>query len=210
MTTLLQAIDPWSPLILKDHFDNLDWSIIKPKCDWLFSQIENNKNSYLEKDGGISSVSLQNSNDTQPHTWAEFSKLQEWLNPRIDEAITRFQLMKQPYKVSNSWINKHPPGSWTDEHCHKGTQLTMAIYLQVPENSGRIVFKDPLEYHWWGDPSDARYEKDGNWYPVNVVEGDVVIFPGWLQHKTEVNNSNEDRYVLTINLMGMVPMRFLV
>jgi uncharacterized protein (TIGR02466 family) len=118
--------------------------------------------------------------------------------------------MEQPYQVSNSWINKHPTGAWTDEHCHKGCQLTIAIYLQVPENSGRIVFKDPLEYHWWGDPSDARSEKDGNWYPVDVTEGDILLFPGWLQHKTEINNSTQDRYVLTINLMGTVPMRFLV
>lgn len=208
MTTLLEAVDPWSPLILKDHFDKLDWSVIKPKCDWLFSQIK--ENSYIEKDGGASSVTLQDSADTQPHTWPEFAELQEWISPRINEAISRFRLMEQPYQVSNSWINKHPTGAWTDEHCHKGCQLAMAIYLRVPENSGRIVFKDPLEYHWWGDPSDARSEQDGNWYPIDVKDGDVLLFPGWLQHKTEINNSIEDRYVLTINLMGTIPMRFLV
>lgn len=204
----MKSADPWSPLIWQDNFPNFDWNQLKPKCDSLLNQVK--KNSYIEKDGGISSVSLQTSADTQPHTWAEFAELQQWLNPKINEVIKNLKLMEQPYQVSNSWINKHPPGAWTDEHCHKGCQITMAIYLHVPANSGRIMFKDPLEYHWWGDPSDHRSAQNGNWYPVDIQTGDVLMFPGWLQHKTEVNNSQEDRYVLTVNLMGTIPLRNLV
>jgi len=206
--TQLTSKDPWTPLIWHTHFDGLDWQTIEPKCKWLLSQIKSN--SYLEKDGGTSSVTLQSKEETQPHTWKEFQKLQEFLNPVISEVIKQFRLMEQPYQVSNSWINCHPPGAWTAEHCHRGIQIAMAIYLRVPENSGRILFRDPLEYHWAGDPSDTRGEADGNWYPVDVKSGDVLLFPGWLNHKTEVNQSNEDRYVLTINLMGQVPMRSLV
>lgn len=208
MSNILNIKDPWSPLILQDHFPDLDWNKLQPKCDLLLSKA--NTNSFLEKDGGISSVALQTQAEDQPHTWPEFQKLQEWINPRINEAIHRFRLTEQPYQVSNSWINKHPTGGYTDEHTHRDIQITIVVYLNVPEHSGRIMFRDPLEASWMGQPSEPRSEAGAMWYPVDVKSGDVLLFPGWLPHKTEINNSNEDRYIMTINLMGQVPMKFLV
>ena len=37
---------------------------------------------------------------------------------------------------------------------------------------------------------------------MNINDGDLVIFPGWLPHMTEVSNSNESRYVISINYNG--------
>jgi uncharacterized protein (TIGR02466 family) len=208
MSEFLNVRDPWSPLILQDNYPDFDWPKLKPKCFSLVSRAK--ANSFLEKDGGASSVSLQSQDSDQPHTWKEFAKFQEWMNPRINEAIEKFHLTEQPYQVSNSWINRHPTGAWTDEHVHRDIQITIAVYLQVPENSGRIMFRDPLEANWAGQPSEWRGQDGASWYPVDIKTGDVLFFPGWLPHKTEVNKSKQDRYVMTINLMGQVPMKFLV
>jgi ectoine hydroxylase-related dioxygenase (phytanoyl-CoA dioxygenase family) len=37
------------------------------------------------------------------------------------------------------------------------------------------------------------------WKEIPTVTGDVLIFPSWLRHRTQVNNSNEKRWVLTSN-----------
>jgi len=29
----------------------------------------------------------------------------------------------------------------------------------------------------------------------------VLLFPGWLRHKTEINQSDENRYIMSINIM---------
>lgn len=204
----LQIKDPWSPLILQDHYDLDNWSILKSKADTLLSKVK--ENSYLEQGSAVSSVTLQESSDYQPHTWPEFLKFQQWISPKINEVIDRWNLTKQPYQVTNSWINRHNAGGWTEEHVHRGCQISIVYYLQVPENSGRIMFRDPLEFHWAGEPSDYRSLPDASWYPVNVRTGDVLFFPGWLPHKTEKNNSTESRYVLTVNLTGQLPLKFLV
>ena len=33
-------------------------------------------------------------------------------------------------------------------------------------------------------------------------EGMLILFPGWLQHKTQPNATDEDRVVLTFNYEG--------
>jgi ectoine hydroxylase-related dioxygenase (phytanoyl-CoA dioxygenase family) len=45
------------------------------------------------------------------------------------------------------------------------------------------------------------YYDDPNWMwkEIPTVTGDVLIFPSWLRHRTQVNNSNEKRWVLTSN-----------
>jgi hypothetical protein len=55
-----------------------------------------------------------------------------------------------------------------------------------------------LEYHWHGYPK--KNDRNMYWHAVDIEEGDVIIFPGWIKHRTEINQSNENRYVLTVNL----------
>ena len=207
MANLLSVADPWSPTVLKAHYDDLDWASIKPKVDALIARVKNNTG--LEQGGGISTVDLQDHHEDQPHTWQEFDQLRHWIMPRVDEAIDRWRLTRQRYQVTNSWINRHDNGAWTEEHTHPGIQITLAFYLSVPENSGRILFRDPMAYHWAGQPSEQRKITGSEWYPVEVTTGDLCIFPGWIPHKTEVNQSKESRYVLTINLWGQVPFKYL-
>jgi hypothetical protein len=42
--------------------------------------------------------------------------------------------------------------------------------------------------------------RDVFWHTADIEENSVVIFPGWIKHRTEINHSLENRYVLTINL----------
>jgi len=204
---LLTVVDPWSPIIFKAHYADLNWSAIKSKVDDLISRVNNNTD--IEKAGGISTVDLQDRPEDQPHTWPEFNSLRQWIMPRVDEAVRLWRLTKQPYHVTNSWINRHDIGAWTDEHTHPGVQITLAFYLYAPANSGRIMFRDPMSYHWGGQPSEYRQKTGSEWYPIDITSGDLLIFPGWLPHKTESNQSSESRYVFTINLWGQVPLKHL-
>ena len=41
-----------------------------------------------------------------------------------------------------------------------------------------------------------------DWEYIDVQTNDVLFFPGWLTHKTEVNKTNQNRYVMSLNVMG--------
>ena len=41
-----------------------------------------------------------------------------------------------------------------------------------------------------------------DYVPIQVETNDVLFFPGWLTHKTEKSKSIENRYVMSLNVMG--------
>jgi hypothetical protein len=87
---------------------------------------------------------------------------------------------------------------------HQFVDLVVSSYLFCPQGSGNLLVRDPLEYHRWHDVIENSFFTKENhkhpWIEVPVKTNDVLIFPGWLIHKTEKSNSDIDRYVMTINL----------
>jgi hypothetical protein len=168
-------VTPFGPTIIKVHYDGFNWDELKSICDEMISKSP--KNAKLEIDGGNSSVfNLQN----QPHKW---------------------KLLKEfGYYYGNSWVNVHPKGGVTTEHSHGSTVMVAAAYLQLPEKSGYIQFKDPLEY--LKSFHSRKPEYVGDYHTIPAKTGDVFLFPGWLKHRTEYNKSNLDRWVLTTNILS--------
>jgi ectoine hydroxylase-related dioxygenase (phytanoyl-CoA dioxygenase family) len=62
--------------------------------------------------------------------------------------------------------------------------MVSAAYLSIPDNSGYFEYKDVT------------------WKELPTVSGDVIIFPGWIEHRTQTNNSSEDRWVITTNFIA--------
>lgn len=180
------------PLIWKYQY-NFDWKILKPKVDRLFNLVE--ENSKLEEGNAWSTVSLPSCE--QPHTWEELAHFQQWLGGIIANIRIQNNFIIHYSEVTQSWVNKHGPAGRTLEHNHNYTTFVVASYLYCPENSGNIVFRDPLEYH---KASFPIFPEESGFKEVPVTTNDVVIFPGWLKHHVQPNHSNEDRYVLTINI----------
>ena len=118
--------------------------------------------------------------------------------------LKEFGLADQHITVSNSWVNKHSRGGETTEHMHEFVDLVVSSYLFCPEGSGNLLVRDPLEYHRWHDVIENAYFQKQKyrhpWIEVPVQTNDVLIFPGWLNHKTEKSESDVDRYVMTTNL----------
>jgi uncharacterized protein (TIGR02466 family) len=194
----MKIVDPWSPIIFKDNFTDVDFDSVIQKIDPIFPLAPINAD--VEHDGGVSSVAYSKSTGKHPHYWPEFDGFKQWANERLNYAINKWQLAQLQYYPIQSWINRHDTGAYTSEHNHRGCAWSCAYYLKVPENSGRFLVRDPMEYHWGNSRShDLRGGIDDIWYPVEVKTGDFLLFPPWLWHKTEKNLSNEPRYVMSIN-----------
>ena len=193
----MEIADPWAPVIFKSSFVGTDFKAAIDRFERIRDQIPGNV--ALERDGGLSSVAYSKTSHDLPHLWEQLRPFRDWMRDILNEATRRWMIDGVSYRPSNSWINKHVRGGWTDEHHHKGPGFVVTYYLSAPENSGRILFRDPLEYHW-GSSYGMRGQGTRNlWYPVAVKTGDIVMFPGWLYHKTEASQSDEPRYVMSTN-----------
>ena len=94
----------------------------------------------------------------------------------------------------------HPKGGITTEHHHGPCALVCSTYLNMPENGGYIHFRDPTDIY--KSFHSRMYEDNFTWRKIPAKTGDTLIFPSWLRHKTEPNGSDDDRWVMTTNVMN--------
>jgi uncharacterized protein (TIGR02466 family) len=99
----------------------------------------------------------------------------------------------EPY-IKQSWSNRHYRGNETLSHIHSGSPIVATYYMQAPEDSGRIYFENPLEYHQCHEPRS----NDNRRY-IDIEDGTLLIFPGFLKHGTEASQTDLPRTVLSIN-----------
>jgi len=107
----------------------------------------------------------------------------------------------QNFYITDSWIARTPPGGKHIVHNHPNSILSGTFYLSVPNNSA-LVFYSEVEmfknFKFWFDYSkETDYNRTA--YRIPVQNSDIIIFPSWLNHGVEVNQSTEDRIVIGFN-----------
>ena len=84
------------------------------------------------------------------------------------------------------WAHVHEKNMSTDTHAHHPDAVSCVYYLNVPEGSGDIVFIP-----------------EPNFIPTSMVEsveGELLMFPGWLKHKVTRHQGDEKRISVSFNL----------
>ena len=204
----IETLYPHGGYIFKLHFD-FDWKTLYPIC----KELVNSELAYspLVKNGKSSHM-----NKLSPHKIEEFRPYYSWLSSLIKEIFTKnceYSEDVMDYFVANSWVNVQGYDGHTTIHNHANVFMVATAYLNLPKDGGFFECVDPLEYN-----KSNQYHDDPNWMwkEVPAITGDVLVFPGWLKHRTQVNNahsklliddngvgheenSSEDRWVLTTN-----------
>lgn len=187
----ISIVNAHSPYMFKVHYD-FDWNFLYPICNDLVTNTP----------VGLSLVSnghTSHQNKTQPHKLPEFKSYFTWLKQVVTDIAIQgmgYSNAYHKYTISNSWCNVHYPEGKTHAHNHSNTFMVAAAYLKMPENGGYFMAHDPLEqvksFYYHDNP-------EWMWTEIPVISGDILIFPGWMKHKTQENKSNEERWVLTTN-----------
>jgi uncharacterized protein (TIGR02466 family) len=180
------------PLVWKYRYD-FDLKSLEPKIEHLFSLVETN--SKLEYGEAVSTVSVDR--HLQPHGWEELADFQNWLGLKLEHLKDTYRFKYRHSEVTQSWCNKHLSQGLTSEHNHNYSTFVVSCYLKCPSGSGNIEFKDPLEYHmntFPMEPDETLYRE------IPVETNDVLIFPGWMRHRVQPNNTDQERLVMTFNI----------
>ena len=67
-------------------------------------------------------------------------------------------------------------------------------YPKFKKGNGNLVFKDPLDVY---QGRETRYEDPE--IEISINQYDLIIFPSWLEHKTQQNNIKDKRIVVSMN-----------
>jgi uncharacterized protein (TIGR02466 family) len=191
MVSDLSSASPFPSLVYKTKFNGELSAITKLALDECLAI----GNDHTDQQGGISTYNVLKDAILRP----ECAELNNFIIGQHKKVWDNWCLQDRPRYVSASWFNLLPPKAWVEEHDHSGMHMVVVVYLKNPVNGSNIQFKDPMNQIWAAYPRDDK-QLYHDWKTVEVTTGDILFFPGFLQHRTEVNNSGEDRLVLTINL----------
>lgn len=162
---------------------------------------EQNNQGYMRKDGLCSYNVCRNL-----RYQVDIEEIYAFVETELEKYWKELGYLDKGFKIIENWINRYPPGSYIEAHNHAPIALSASFYLQKPEGSGEIIFENPLstllKYQPYEFSNIDHYDK---WFdrPVSIQEGDLVIFPSYLNHKTEINRSALDRYIIGFNITGI-------
>jgi uncharacterized protein (TIGR02466 family) len=96
-----------------------------------------------------------------------------------------------PVHLISMWANINYKNSFNAPHTHEGI-FSGVFYLTAPENSGKLIFKNPVVR------SETSPYKLAD-YPIQPAPLACIIFPSWLEHYVEPSLSDEKRVSLSFN-----------
>jgi hypothetical protein len=181
----MEPIKNFTELVWQGHFDGPLEPLLMHSEHLVDTSLQTNND--LQLNGGVSTSSDPNA----PHLWPIMYPFLSEIWPQMEAVWDSWPLPKLGKGVMKSWVNRNPPGAYTDWHSHAGVDLVIVLYLKAPEQSGGLKISDPLAYHW------NQYHRE---VTVPVTAGTVLMFPGWLHHASEVNRSNDSRITANFNL----------
>lgn len=123
-------------------------------------------------------------------------------NTKKFSKVLSFKNDSEPF-IDNLWININDYKDFNYPHIHPTSILSGAFYINVPKNSGNIVFHNsasdlmyPLSYI--GVDSYNQFNSSTWWIkPENNL---LILFPSWLKHHVEPNLSNKKRISISFNI----------
>ncbi len=93
------------------------------------------------------------------------------------------------------WTNVNEPNSTNDIHTHKEFSFACTYYLQGT-NTGKLTFINPANIL---NECNLKSPFVRN-YSVEPKDGDLFIWPAWIPHKVDRNESDRQRINLAFNI----------
>jgi uncharacterized protein (TIGR02466 family) len=186
-----QTIDIFKTTIFKSKIKNQKY--VKYFLNLLKKEQQNNKGKKISNVGGFQSSQYTTlREDILRNVFLDPGKnFIEKLNPKKNLNLT----------LGDFWINSNLNKDYNLLHNHFGATISGIYYLEVPENSGRLVFQN-------GDLSKMSsinfdYFNSENYYSRYFIvpeKFDLYLFPSEAFHYVEPNRSFENRISVAFNL----------
>jgi uncharacterized protein (TIGR02466 family) len=137
----------------------------------------------------------------------------EWLIAEIRDlvnvAIQHYQDQDPIYKEKTNlfgaadvsyWTNINQIGSKNSLHEHKSYHYVAVYYLQGT-STGDIIFSNPSNLTEGCNP----YAPFVSTMAFSPNDGDLYVWPAWLPHETDINNSDRNRISIAFNIRFQAP-----
>ena len=172
-------------------------------------QLDNNKLAqdiinWSNQDKGVKKTNYKGwHSQTDMQTKAEYKPLVDELVTMCKEIFKEEWLDREPM-LGNMWANINPKEGLNQPHVHPNCLFSGVYYVKSNPQAGRLKIYDPRA----GVQIIMPVRKKGQlpkhlWRDVNIdpIPGRIIMFPAWLWHAVEPNESNDIRISVSFNFV---------
>ena len=170
----------------------------------LNQELERDILAWANKDKGITRTNVKGwHSTTNMNELPQFKKLVDMLYACQRTIYDQEHHESEPY-LGNMWANINPPGAMNRAHQHPNSLWSGVYYVKAPKNSGHLRIDDPRSSAAMSRPRQkegpvpARLFRETHYEPV---AGRCIMFPSWLMHCVDPNQSNDIRISVSFNFL---------
>jgi len=110
-------------------------------------------------------------------------------------------LNKREAVIQGMWLNCNDHNHFNRSHVHPNSDFSGVYYLAAPTGCGDLILHDPVTERGVR-PFPTVEQRASSWGSVSITPkvGQLVMFPSWLNHATELNQTQDSRVSLSFNL----------
>ena len=157
-------------------------------------------------------VQISNRGGWQSKPFFKPEKEFELLWAEIEEKINMYHHtieLKGGVRISDLWFNVNYRGSANRQHQHANSIHSGVYYIKTPEKCGALKIKDPRTGAEMVSPKMKEgFNHTGTapqrlWREVHYepMAGRCIMFPAWLIHGVDPNESNDIRISVSFNFL---------
>ena len=170
----------------------------------LNQELERDITAWANKDKGITRTNVQGwHSTTNMHELSQFKKLVSMLYACQKTIYEQEHLESEPF-LGNMWANINPPGGMNRAHQHPNSLWSGVYYIKAPKNCGYLKIDDPRSSAAMVRPTQkkgtlpVRLYRETHYEPI---AGRCIMFPSWLMHCVDPNESNDIRISVSFNFL---------
>ena len=170
----------------------------------LNQELERDIVAWSKQDKGITRTNVQGwHSPTNMAELPQFKKLVDMLYACQKTIYEQEHLDSEPV-LGNMWANINPPGGMNRAHQHPNSLWSGVYYIKAPKNSGHLKIDDPRSSAAMVRPNNKkgpmppRLFRETHYEPV---AGRCIMFPSWLMHCVDPNQSNDIRISVSFNFL---------
>ena len=170
----------------------------------LNQELERDIVAWSKQDKGITRTNVQGwHSTTDMHERPEFKKLVNMLYDCQKTVYEQEYYESEPF-LGNMWANINPPGGSNRAHQHPNSLWSGVYWIKTPKNCGELKIDDPRSVASMTRPRQKDTKKpDRLWRETHYepIAGRCIMFPSWLMHCVDPNNSNDIRISVSFNFL---------
>jgi uncharacterized protein (TIGR02466 family) len=159
---------------------------------------------WSQQDQGVKKTNMNGwHSTTDMHLKKEYQGLVDELYKMQHEIYQEEWLDRKPM-LGNMWANINYSGGYNRPHVHPNCLFSGVYYVKTQPQCGELVVNDPRP----GIQTMMPTRKSGQppkhlWREAHIepIQGRLIMFPAWLWHCVEPNQSNDMRISISFNFV---------